>query len=75
MPAAAGADVAGVDADSRAVLQHAELGGAYSAADTMSFDEVVAPSQLRDALLNAMRLTTARRQLSVRPLRRPGVLP
>jgi acetyl-CoA carboxylase carboxyltransferase component len=75
MPAAGGADVAGVDADSRAVLQHAELGGAYSAADTMSFDEIVAPSELRDALLNAMRLTTARRQLSVRPLRRPGVLP
>jgi acetyl-CoA carboxylase carboxyltransferase component len=75
MPAAAGADAAGVDADSRAVLQHAELGGAYSAADTMSFDEIVAPSQLRDALLNAMRLTTARRQLSVRPVRRPGVLP
>jgi acetyl-CoA carboxylase carboxyltransferase component len=75
MPAAGGADAAGVDHDTRAVLEHAELGGAYSAADTMSFDEIVAPSQLRDALLDALRLTTARRQLTVQPVRQPGVLP
>jgi methylmalonyl-CoA decarboxylase subunit alpha len=75
MPAAGGADAAGVDSDTRAVLEHAELGGAYSAGDTMSFDEIVAPAQLRDALLDALRLTTARRQLPVRPLRPAGVLP
>jgi acetyl-CoA carboxylase carboxyltransferase component len=75
MPAAGGADAAGVDHDTRAVLEHAELGGAYSAADTMSFDEIVAPSQLRDALLDALRLTAARRQLAVQPVRPPGVLP
>jgi len=75
MPAAGGADAAGVDSDTRAVLEHAELGGAYSAGDTMSFDEIVAPAQLRDALLDALRLTTARRQLPVRPLRSAGIVP
>jgi methylmalonyl-CoA decarboxylase subunit alpha len=75
MPAAGSADAAGVDDDTRAVLEHAELGGAYSAADTMSFDEIVAPVQLRDALLDALRLTSARRDLRVRPVRQPGVLP
>ncbi|HSO94653.1 MAG TPA: carboxyl transferase domain-containing protein [Acidimicrobiia bacterium] len=75
MPAAGSADAAGVDNDTRAVLEHAELGGAYSAADTMSYDEIVAPSELRDALLDALRLTSVRRQLPVRPLRVPGVLP
>lgn len=75
MPAEGGAEAARVDGDTKAVLQHAELGGAYSAADTMSYDEVVAPAELRDALLQALRLTGARRQLSVRPVRQPGVLP
>lgn len=75
MPADSGAEAARVDGDTRAVLEHAELGGAYSAADTMSYDEVVAPAELRDALLDALRLTTARRQLPVRPLCSPGVLP
>jgi len=41
----------------------------------MSYDEVVAPAELRDALLAALRLTAARRALPVRPVRRPGVLP
>lgn len=75
MPAAGGAEAAGVDGDTKAVLEHAELGGAYAAADTMSYDEVVAPGELRSALLGALRLTTVRRRGSVRPVRSPGALP
>jgi acetyl-CoA carboxylase carboxyltransferase component len=75
MPAEGGADAAGVDGDTKAVLQHAELGGAYAAADTMSYDEIVDPTGLRAALLDALRLTAARRQLPVRPVRHLGVLP
>jgi len=75
MPAAGGAEAAGVDGDTKAVLEHAELGGAYHAADTMSYDEVVAPVELRDALLAALRLSAPRRALPVRPSRHPGVLP
>jgi acetyl-CoA carboxylase carboxyltransferase component len=75
MPAAGGAEAAGIDGDTKAVLEHAELGGAYHAADTMSYDEIVAPAELRDALLAALRLTAARRALPVRPTRHPGVLP
>ena len=43
MPAESGADAAGLEADTRDLLAHAELGGAYSAADTMSYDEVIDP--------------------------------
>ena len=75
MPAAGGAEAAGVDGDTKAVLEHAELGGAYSSADTMSYDEVIAPAELRDALLAALRLSEARRALPVRPARHPGGLP
>jgi methylmalonyl-CoA decarboxylase subunit alpha len=75
MPAAAGAEAAGVDGDTKAVLEHAEVGGAYSSADTMSYDEVVAPAELREALLAALRLTAPRRRLPVEPDRHPGALP
>ena len=75
MPAAGGAEAANVDGDTRAVLEHAELGGAYSAADTMSYDEVVAPAELRDALLGAMRLSRVRRASPRRPVRHHGTLP
>jgi acetyl-CoA carboxylase carboxyltransferase component len=75
MPAEGGAEAANVDGDTKAVLQHAELGGAYSAADTMSYDEVVAPAELRDALLHALRLSGARRDLPRKPVRHHGTLP
>jgi acetyl-CoA carboxylase carboxyltransferase component len=75
MPAASGAEAAGLEADARAVLEHAELGGAYSSADTMGYDEIVEPAELRNALLDALRLTTARRAAAVEPVLHRGVLP
>ena len=75
MPATGGGAAAGVDDDAQRVLDNAELGGAYSSADTMSYDEVVAPAELRDALLAALRLSAARRRLPVGPEASPGVLP
>ncbi len=41
----------------------------------MSYDEVVAPAELRDALLHALRLTAARRALPVEPVSSYGILP
>jgi acetyl-CoA carboxylase carboxyltransferase component len=75
MPAESGADAARLDADERDVLAHAELGGAYSAADTMSYDEVVEPSELRDALLDALELSAVRRHHPVGPATHHGILP
>ena len=43
--------------------------------DTMGYDEVVAPAELRDALLDALRLTTSRRRAPAEPASHHGVLP
>ena len=75
MPAESGADAARLDADERDVLAHAELGGAYSSADTMSYDEVVEPTELRDALLDALALSATRRRHAVLPAAHHGILP
>ncbi len=61
MPAETGSDAAGVEPDVRALLEHGDLGGAYASADRMSFDNVIDPRQLRNELVAAVALTSARR--------------
>jgi len=60
MPAESGAEAAGMDEDVRSLLRHAELGGAYSAADRLSYDDVIDPRDLRDELLRALELSGGR---------------
>jgi acetyl-CoA carboxylase carboxyltransferase component len=75
MPAEGGGEAARLEADVQSLLEHAELGGAYSSADTMGYDEVIEPAELRDALLDAMRLTAPRRRASATPASHHGILP
>jgi methylmalonyl-CoA decarboxylase subunit alpha len=75
MPATGGGAAAGVDGDTQQLLDHAELGGAYSSADTMSYDDVIEPRELRNALLAALRLASARRTEPASPTRHHGVRP
>jgi len=73
MPATGGGAAAGVDDDAQRVLDHAELGGAYSSADAMSYDEVIEPRELRNALLAALRLASQRRADPPEPSRHHGI--
>ena len=75
MPATGGGAAAGVDEDAQRVLDHAELGGAYSSADTMSYDEVIEPGELRNALLAALRLSAGRRSQPPEPARHHDIRP
>jgi len=75
MPAESGADAAGLEGDSRDLLEHSELGGAYSAADTMSYDAVIDPREVRNALLDALRLAAARAAGPAEPRHPRGILP
>ncbi len=60
MPAESGADAAGIEPDVRALMEHAELGGVYAAADRLSYDDVIDPRELRNELMRALGLTQAR---------------
>ncbi len=75
MPAESGADAARLDAGEAELLRHAELGGAYGAADTLAYDEVVGPRELRNALLDGLRLASRRRSSPVEPWGVAGVRP
>jgi methylmalonyl-CoA decarboxylase subunit alpha len=75
MPAAGGGAAAGVDGDAQQLLDNAEIGGAFSSADTMSYDDVIEPRELRNALLAALGLSSARRSEPPTPARHHGVRP
>lgn len=75
MPADSGAEAARLEAGEAELLRHAELGGAYGAADTLAYDDVVAPAELRNALLDGLRLAAGRRERAVGPVAAVGIRP
>ena len=60
MPARGGADAISADDPTRQRLSELEQGGPWRQADTMSYDEVVRPDDLRAALIDSLRLSTGR---------------
>ena len=70
MPARGGGAAAHADAGEQAELDAAESGGPYSIADHMGFDEIIDPRDLRNALLDGLKLAAARSSIGYGP--RPG---
>ena len=60
MPARGGADAITADASTRQQLVELEQGGPWRQADTLSYDEVVHPDDLRQALVDSLRLASNR---------------
>jgi acetyl-CoA carboxylase carboxyltransferase component len=60
MPARGGADAITADATTRQRLVELEQGGPWRQADTVSYDEVVHPDDLRQALIDSLRLASRR---------------
>lgn len=60
MPAQGGADAIAADDQTRARLADLEHGGPWRQADTLSYDEVVHPDDLRKALIDSLRLSAER---------------
>jgi acetyl-CoA carboxylase carboxyltransferase component len=75
MPAKGGSDAAKVDDATRDELTAAEFGGPWRMADSLSYDDVLHPGELRNALLDALRLSQGRRTISPEPTRRPSLHP
>lgn len=56
MPTRGGDTAAGMDPETAAKMQALESSASWSTADTMAFDEIVDPRQLRNALLQGLRI-------------------
>jgi acetyl-CoA carboxylase carboxyltransferase component len=74
MPAEGGGKAAGADSEVQAALNAAEIGGAWGVADTMGYDDVIDPRDLRNVLLAALELASGREGQSVEP-RANGIWP
>ncbi len=75
MPASGAGDAVGADASLREQLDASELVGVYGPADGMSYDDVIDPRELRNRLLEALRLARSRLAGPAEPVRRTGVRP
>jgi len=75
MPATGASDAVGADDALRRQLEESEMVGVYRPADGMSYDDVIDPRELRNRVLNALRLAQARRDEAPAPIAHVGVLP
>ena len=76
MPARGAAASAGSDSETADALAEVEAAGPWRLADTLSYDEVVAPEEVRGRLIASLRLAVAGRSTEpVTPVRRIGHLP
>ena len=75
MPARGGGIASKSDDDQQAQLDAAELGGPYRVADSMAFDDIIDPREVRNVLLRGLALSSNRQAESPGPLPRLGALP
>ena len=72
---AAGAAVAGYDEAGRQRMAERQSEGAWSAGDTLAYDEIIDPRELRDSLLVGLELALGRRDAAPEPARHAGIWP
>ncbi|MDP6979456.1 MAG: carboxyl transferase domain-containing protein [Myxococcota bacterium] len=75
MPAASGGRAAKAGANEQEALDALQLGGPWSVASTLGFDEIIDPRELRNWVLDGLRITAARRAAVRAPVERGGYLP
>ncbi len=74
MPAQGGSDAAGLDASGRQAMDDAQNNSAWTAGDTLAYDQVIDPRQLRNSLLQGMR-RFRRRAVPASPSQHTGIRP
>jgi acetyl-CoA carboxylase carboxyltransferase component len=61
MPAGSGGQAAGLDADAQAEVERVQQSGPWDMAAGMTYDDVIDPRELRNALIQGLDLAEARR--------------
>lgn len=75
MGAAGAGNAVGADDRTRADLQQAENESSYRSANSLSFDDLIDPRELRNALLAALGSSARRRAGGAEPVARTGITP
>lgn len=56
-------------------LKIAEQSGAWSTGDTMAYDEIIDPRELRNRFIKALMISRERQTQQPQPLKRSGIRP
>ena len=72
MPAGAGADSAGLNAEDKAKAFASQTASAWNLSSKMAYDDIIDPRDLRNALLDGLSLTANR---PTSPRKMEGILP
>jgi acetyl-CoA carboxylase carboxyltransferase component len=75
MGSAGAGNAVGADDDTRAELRRAENESSYRSANGLSFDDLIDPRELRNAVLAGLSLSAHRRAGSAAPVARTGITP
>jgi acetyl-CoA carboxylase carboxyltransferase component len=75
MPALGGGMAAKLTTDAHAQLLEAQQSGSWNAGDTMAYDEIIDPRELRNALLDGLLLCSERMKIPVTPVATTGIDP
>ena len=75
IPAAVGGATSGADAETREALVANEASGPWRLASSATYDDVIDPRELRNAVLDALRLARGREATPVAPVAHTGGLP
>lgn len=75
MPVEAGSDAVRADPEARERLSAAAASGTWSAADALSYDRIIDPRELRTALIEGLRATSAREAAAPLPAAHAGIRP
>jgi acetyl-CoA carboxylase carboxyltransferase component len=75
MGAGAQRSAMGADDDVEAALREAELAASYGAAATLGLDELLDPTETRDALVEAIARAVSARQAPPQPVMRQAITP
>ena len=75
IPAQGGGNAANVDEQTALRLAEAEASGAWTAGDTMAYDEIIDPRDMRNALLKGLAVAKSRLSDATQPVLTPTVRP
>lgn len=75
LPVRSGADSAKLDEAAVERIAAEQAAGAFRTAAGLGYDDIIEPTQLRNALLNGLRLSEGRRGIPVAPVQHQGFLP
>ena len=65
----------GSDADEAAMLRTLEVEASFRSAQSLGFDELIDPREIRDVLLHSLERALYRRQAAAEPIARIGIDP